>query len=141
MALARIIAATALVAAFAGPVGAHTESAGALEVIHPWVEPAPAGAAPEARPTIRNTGDEPLRMVGARSPAAESVRLLKGGEPAEAVSVAAGEVLPPGRVQLELVGLNEPLKKGATVPVTLELADRPDARIELVVGRDATASD
>lgn len=134
------IFATGLALLMAVPAAAHMEKTGDLKVIHPWVEPAQAGATTKAHPTLQNKGDDKLRIVDASSEAADSIQLLKAGEPADAVTVPPGAVVPAEKVQFKLIDVEEPLKKGETVSVRLDFADRHSSSLDLAVGRNSMPS-
>jgi len=107
--------------------------AGDIAVSSPWAR-ASAPNAPNGACylEIANTGHEPDRLVSAASPAAAKVELhthlMDNGvmkmRPVEAFEIAPGEpqVLRPGGNHIMLIGLTEPLKPGASFPVTLTFA-------------------
>ena len=69
----------ALVLALAGAGGAHAhdERVGELTLDHPYATPTPASATTGAAylRTLRNTGDQADRLVGASTPAARTVEI------------------------------------------------------------------
>lgn len=130
--------------------------AGDIAVSSPWAR-ASAPNAPNGACylEIANTGREPDRLVSAASPAAAKVELhthlMDNGvmkmRPVEAFEVSPGEpqVLRPGGNHIMLMGLKEPLKPGASFPVTLTFAkagavtvDVPVQAAGAMTGPDAT---
>jgi len=132
------LSALAVLSALALTAGAaaHTTQQGDLQVVHPWVAPAQAGASTEAHPTLVNTGDAPLRLVGATSPAAESVELLRDGARVETIAIDPGATLAPPQFALRLRGLAVDLPAGRYVPLTLHLRDRAPVELRLAIGQD-----
>jgi copper(I)-binding protein len=66
-------------AAFSGPAFAHDFKLGPLRIDHPYATPTPSGAANGAAYLrgIRNTGDQPDRLIGASTPAARAVEIAE----------------------------------------------------------------
>ena len=103
----------------------------AMEVHHAWVRPTPPGTTLTAMyGVIRNSGQEPDRLLSASCSAAQAaeihevlkkdgmmlMRLVEGGVPVP----ARGEVaLQPGGYHLMLIGLKRPVKPGDTLKVRL----------------------
>jgi copper(I)-binding protein len=124
--------ATALALALA-PAHAHDFKLGPLRIDHPYATPTPAGAANGAAYLrgIRNTGDQPDRLVGASTPAARTVEIHRSVVDAQNVMrmrAIEGIDLPPkaelrlrhgGEHHLMLIGLKQPLKDGDRFPMTL----------------------
>lgn len=104
-------------------------AAGAVEVIDPRVVPGDAAQA-EVYLTLRNSGAEQDRLIGASSPLASSVQLravvqlgsVRSVQPLKSIGVPAGgqQVLAPGHTHLLLMGLKRPLVAGEQVPLTLQ---------------------
>jgi copper(I)-binding protein len=126
--------AAALATALAlAPVHAHDFKLGPLRIDHPYATPTPAGAANGAAYLrgIRNTGDQPDRLVGASTPAARTVEIHRSVVDAQNVMrmrAIEGIDLPPkaelrlrhgGEHHLMLIGLKQPLKDGDRFPMTL----------------------
>lgn len=91
-------------------------------------------------------GDTPAVLVGASSPASESVEIhemrmddgIMTMRPVERIEVPAGSSLslrPGGGPHLMLMNLVAPYKEGDSFPVTLEFAERGDVRVEVRVQR------
>lgn len=121
-----------LAAAIAGVPAAAEVAPGKPIVTKPWAR-ASIGSVGAAYVTIRITGKTGDRLVGASSPAAARVeihthemdsrgvaRMRKVPE----VAIPAGKatVFRPGGLHLMLFGLKAPLKKGGTLPLTLNFA-------------------
>ena len=115
---------------------AHTSSAGGLQVVHPWVEPAEAGDNTTAHPTLVNKTEQAITLTRVTSKAAETIRMVRDGETAERVEIAGGATLPAKRFQLALRRLTVTLPEGQAVPVTFHRADNAPVTVELVIGRD-----
>lgn len=103
-----------------------------ISVERPWSrETAPGQDAGGGFLTIHNAGDEADRLTGGATPIAGDVQIhtvdMEGGvmrmrELAEGLEIPAGETvtLAPGGYHIMLMGLREPLARGAGVPLTLE---------------------
>jgi copper(I)-binding protein len=132
-------------AALGGPhAAAHGYGVGDLQVRHPWTRATPAGATVAAGYLeIRNSGQQADRVVGASTPAAERVEfhvqvqegdVLKMREVKDfGVPARQRLTLRPGGSHLMLVGLKQPLVKGARVPLTLRFERAGELQIELEV--------
>ena len=126
------LAAACLIAAV-GPAAAHDFGLGALRIDHPYATPTPAGATHGAAYLrgIRNTGDQPDRLVGASTPVAQTVEIHHSVIDAQNVMrmrAIEGIELPPraevrlrhdGQHHLMLIGLKAPLKNGDRFPMRL----------------------
>lgn len=122
---------------------AHSYKAGEIDIGHPWSRAAPAGITGAGYLTLTNKGSTPDRLVGARAEIARTVEIhsnsMEGGvmrmRPVEAVEVAPGaEVkLAPGGLHIMLIGLKQPLVKGARVPLTLVFEKAGEVTVELAV--------
>lgn len=119
---------------------------GTLEISQPWAR-ATASTAPAGGGylTITNKGAASDRLVSASSPLADKVQIhemkmdgniMRMREVGYGLEIAPGATvkLAPGGFHLMMMGLKEPLKQGARVPLTLvfEKAGRLD--VELDVG-------
>jgi hypothetical protein len=110
---------------------AHDYRFGTLVVVHPYATP----TAPGAREgqfyihTLRNSGTQADRLLGARSPLAEAMEIRRPGaggtaaaKDSGAVEIAPGaevRLRPGGEVHLAMRGLKAPLKEGERVVVFL----------------------
>ena len=122
---------------------AHDYRLGDLVIDHPYATPTPVGASHAAfhLRTLRNTGTQPDRLLGASSPVATAVEIHQkqpdgqmrilptlevpaGGE----VSLKHG-----GNLHLRLVGLKQPLAKGDRFPVTLRFARAGEQEVRVWV--------
>jgi hypothetical protein len=93
--------------------------------------------------TLRNTGREADRLVSASSPIARTVELhthIRDGEVMRMrqvadIAIPAGETvrLRPGGLHVMLIGLTEPLRQGAEVPVTLRFARAGEVTVQLEI--------
>lgn len=136
--------------AAAAPARAHGD-APVLEIGDAWMR-APVGAAKNAAAymTLFNIGDADARLVGAASPAAETVTLHRSTtvdgvskmRPVEAVPVpAAGHAeLAPGGLHLMLKGVTD-AAAGDSVPVTLDFAAAGETTVEVTVVPPGTTPD
>ena len=109
---------------FAGQVLA----AGSLDVLEPWARSV-VGQQAEVYLTLRNSGAEQDRLVGANSALATAVQLrtvvqlgsVQSVQALKSIGVPAGgqQVLAPGHTHLLLVGVKRALVVGEEVPLTL----------------------
>jgi len=146
----------AMLASQALPARAHDYKLGALRIDHPYAVPTPAGARTGAAylRTLRNTGDEPDRLIGARTPTADSVEIHRSAVDAGSVMrmrAVDGIDLPPrselqlrhgGEFQLMLMDLKAPLQNGDRFPLTLrfERAGEREVMVWVQQPRDAAAA-
>lgn len=122
-----------VVALAAAPAAAHDFKLGPLRIDHPYATPTPRGAAHGAAYLrgIRNTGEQPDRLIGASTPVARSVEIHRSVVDAQSVMrmrAVDGIDLPPkaevrlrhgGEHHLMLIDLKQPLKDGDRFPITL----------------------
>lgn len=137
VALSRAIVLLALLLAAAAH--AHDYRAGDVRIDHPYALPAAAGAAEGQAfiATLDNRGAQPDRLVRAATPLAQRVELRSvDGAPLAAIELPPRAPLKmrPGRGPvLVLVGPTQPLKVGATFPLTLhfERGGTAEVRVEV----------
>jgi hypothetical protein len=117
----------------AATVTAHDFKLGPLLIDHPYAMPTPAGAKTGAAylRTLRNTGDQPDRLIGAATPTARTVEIHRSVVDTQSVMrmrAIDGIDLPPkaelnlrhdGEHHLMLIDLKAPLKEGDRFPMTL----------------------
>lgn len=125
------------------PAAAHYYTHGELRIGHPWTRAAGANANGAGFMTIRNAGTQPDRLLSASTPVARVVELhthIREGEvmrmrPVTDIPLPAGETvrLRPGGLHVMLIGLNEPLRQGAEVPLTLRFERAGEVRVMLAV--------
>lgn len=155
---ARFGAACALLASFGPPVLAHGARVGEIEISHPYATPSLAGTRNGAAYFVKleNTGAKADKLVRASTPAADRVELHSMAVDGQGVmrmrEIAAIELAPkasialrPGaRFHLMMMSLKEPLKEGASFPMTLEFERAGKVEVKVVVQvpkpRDAAAS-
>ncbi len=123
----------ALLSALAPLASAHDFRLGPLRTDHPYATPTPPGAATGAAYVcgIRNTGDQPDRLVGASTPVARTVEIYRSVIDDQSVMrmrAIDGIALPPkaevqlrqgGEFHLMLIDLKHPLKRGERFPMPL----------------------
>jgi periplasmic copper chaperone A len=139
-----------LLLAGASAAFAHGYQSGAVRVEHPWAAPTPPGASVGAAyMTITNTGDVPIRLTGAITPAAARVELhemtMDGGV-MRMRPLTQGVVVPPrgsfrfvpGGAHLMLIGLRKALVLEEFIDLRLVFADGRTVDVELYV--EAAAS-
>ncbi|MHA1571082.1 MAG: copper chaperone PCu(A)C [Alphaproteobacteria bacterium] len=148
--------ATGLIATSLGIVPAFADDTIVIE--GPWSRAtAPRQPTSGAFLTIYNHGDTADRLIDVSSPGAQTVDLHRTAKengvmkmrPAGAIDIPAqGMVsLAPGGLHIMLIGLTQPLKKGATLPITLTFEHAGEITIEAVIqsagspGHDHTAHD
>jgi copper(I)-binding protein len=130
-------------ATIAAPALAHDYTLGDLRIGHPWTRAAGANANGAGFMSIRNTGREGDRLVSAGTPIARVVELhthIREGEvmrmrPVADIPLPAGQTvrLRPGGLHVMLIGLNEPLQRGAEVPLTLRFERAGEVQVMLAV--------
>ncbi len=108
-----------------------------------WLRALPASVPSGGYFTARNTGDRPVTLTGAESPACGMVMLHKsenqGGmsgmsDMAQVVIPAGGEVkFAPGGYHLMCMNTKPVLRPGAQVPVTLRFADGSEVTAQFTV--------
>lgn len=127
----------------AGTAGAlaHTAERGNLQVVHPWVEPAAAGADTLAHPTVVNNGSKALAITRATSPVAQEIQMLHRGQPAAEVTVAPGQTVTPEQFRLRLKGLRVALPEGKAVPITLHLRGMAPMQMHMAIGQSTMNPD
>jgi copper(I)-binding protein len=129
-----IIIMAALVMTLAAPAAAQTDAASPMSIESPWLRETAAGqSAGGGFLVIANGGASDDRLTGGSTAVAAQVQVhemrltdgvmrmrpLKGG-----LAIPAGKsvTLKPGSFHIMLVGLKRPLKRGETIPVTLDFA-------------------
>ncbi|UHD47109.1 copper chaperone PCu(A)C [Aureimonas altamirensis] len=128
------------------PASAHDYTAGSLHIDHPWSRATPPTANVGAGyMTIQNKGPEADRLVGASTPAAQTVEIhfmemangvMKMRAVPEGLEIPAGgeAALAPGGYHFMLVGLEKPLTEGEKVPLELQFEKAGTVSVELAVG-------
>ncbi|KAA0592598.1 copper(I)-binding protein [Azospirillum lipoferum] len=128
----------------AGTALAHSYKAGPIEIGHPWAR-ATAPSAPNggAYLSLTNTGTTEDHLVAASTPAAEKAELhthlnengvMKMRE-VPPIAIAPGETVKfaPGGLHIMLLGLKQPLEKGARIPMTLRFEKAGSVEVEIAV--------
>lgn len=124
------------------PADAVDYSLGALEVADPWTR-ATAAKVGAGYFTVTNRGAAADRLVSGSSPVSERVELhsttMTDGviqmRLSEGVSIPPGETVAfaPGGNHAMLVNLKEPLRRGSSIPLTLEFEQAGRLTVELAV--------
>jgi hypothetical protein len=143
-------------AALASSAAAHDFKLGPLRIDHPYATPTPAGATTGAAylRTLRNTSEQPDRLVGASTPVARTVEIHRSVVDAKSVMrmrAVDGVDLPPrselklrhgGEHHLMLIDLKAPLKNGDRFPMTLrfEKAGEREVTVWVQQPRDAAGA-
>jgi copper(I)-binding protein len=128
----------------ADPAHAHHDTTvGAITIGHPWARAAGANTNGAAYMTLRNAGPQADKLVAASTPVARTVELhthIRDGEvmrmrPVTDIPVPAGQTvrLRPGGLHVMLIGLTEPLRQGATVPMTLRFERAGETTVQVEV--------
>jgi periplasmic copper chaperone A len=140
--LRRVVAVAAVLCALAGVARAgSTASVGAITIRDPWARASMGQAGTSAvYMTLEARGDEGDRLVAAASPLAASAALhthiVEGGvakmRPVAAIEIAPGAptVLEPGGLHIMLVGLDQKLVEGGTLPLTLTVEHAGSIELE-----------
>lgn len=136
--------AAVLLVLLSAPAAAEMAEIGDISIRDAWVR-ASIGSAPNsaAYMVVETSGDQPDRLVGASSPAADQVQMhahVMDGDiarmrPVEAIEVAPGEptLLQPGGLHLMLVGLQQKLTEGESVAVTLRFEEAGEVTLEVPI--------
>ncbi len=142
---------------FGGPglVQAHDYRAGDVVIEHPYAPPTPPGARTAAvyLRALKNTGDQPDRLLHASSPAAASVQIHEMRMDGDVMRMRelAALPLPPGAalrfrhgqsLHLMLVDLKRPLQNGERVRLTLvfERGGTREVSVAVQTPRDAATA-
>lgn len=132
--VAPVLAVAAFSVAIPTPIAAEPHRAGSITVSDAWArETAPAQKAGGGFMTIDNAGSRPDRLLSATAGVADKVELhtVSMDEGVMRMRPVAGGIAIPARGTVELrpgsfhimfMGLKSPLRRGATVPVTLRFA-------------------
>ncbi len=117
--------------------------AGAIVITQPWSRAAMRGGSGAAFLTLRNTGTTADRLLGAATPAAGKVELhsmVRDGDVMRmreqpAIDLPPGQdvVLRPGGLHLMMLGLAQPLERGATLPLTLRFEHAGEVTVQVAV--------
>lgn len=135
----------ALCATLAATGSAWAQKKGNLEIDHPWTRATPPGASVAGGfASVRNSGADADKLIGASSPAAERVELhvmsMQGGimrmqqVPSFEVPAHGELTLRPGGNHLMFLGIKQPFAPGGTVPVKLRFEKAGEVDVELTVG-------
>ncbi|MDN6180715.1 MAG: copper chaperone PCu(A)C [Halomonas subglaciescola] len=132
---------------FATPALAHEAQLDDVRIAHPFATPTPPGAPNGgAYLDISVAGDSPAMLIGARSPASDSVEIhdmtmndgvmqMRPLEKLEVTPDSPVRMRPGGGHHLMLMALSEPLAEGDTFPLTLEFAQRGEIEVDVWVQR------
>lgn len=140
--------------ALGAPALAHDFRLGALRIDHPYATPTPAGATTGAAylRALRNTGDQPDRLIGATTPVARAVEIHRSVVDAQGVmrmrAVEAVDVPPKAEVRLRhggeyhlmLIDLKRPLIDGERFPMTLRFENAGEREVMVWVQRPRDAA-
>jgi copper(I)-binding protein len=139
-------AAALLIAGLAGTaLAGEVTMLGPLEIDTPWARATVGAGRPSAAYlTIRNTGEQPDRLVAVETPVAARVDVHEMAEeggtmkmrPAEPLEIPpGGEVrLEPGGLHIMLMQLRAPLVQGGEVPLTLVFEQAGEVTVMAPVG-------
>ena len=145
----RIIIAILAAGLLAAGAGAHEFTAGDLVIDHPWSPPTLAGQAQGAvYLTVRNTGETPDRLVGARTDAAAHAEFhvseitdegVARMTPRDDIAVPAGgqAVFAPGGAHIMLIDLAAPMALEDHLTLTLSFEHAGD--VEVTVNGESLA--
>ena len=143
--VSRLFAAALVLASSSALALAHEYRLGELEIGHPWARATlPAAKVGGGYLTITNEGASPDRLVGGSSPIAGRVEVhsmeIKEGVMTMRPMTDGLEIPPngtielaPGGYHLMLMDLQEPLKEGERVSLTLEFEHAGTVDVELAV--------
>ncbi|MCA3278249.1 MAG: copper chaperone PCu(A)C [Roseomonas sp.] len=128
----------------AGAVLAHGEiTKGDIAITNPWTRAAGANANGAGFMTLKNNGSTGDRLISATSAGARVVELhthIREGDvmrmrPVADIPIPPGQTvqLRPGGLHIMLIGLTEPLRQGATLPLTLRFERAGEVQVTLGV--------
>ena len=130
----KVLVVAAALLLMAGPGIAETYKVGSIAIEQPWARATPKGATIGAGyMKITNTGSEPDRLIGGSVSFAKRFEVhsmtmeqgvMKMREIKDGLEIKPGETveLKPGGYHVMFVDLQEPLKQGENVTVTLKFA-------------------
>jgi periplasmic copper chaperone A len=126
---------------------AHGANVGDIAIVHPFATPSLAGTTTGAAylATLENTGTSADKLVRASTPMAARVEIHSMAVDAQGVmrmrEIDGIALAPKAKLQMRpgmgmhlmLVGLKEPLKEGATFPMTLQFEHAGTVEVKVVV--------
>lgn len=136
----------------AAPAMADDYQQGNLTISHPWSRPTPPGTpVGVGYMTISNQGEAPVTLVAGQTPLAARVSihettmqdgLMKMRPLRDGLTIPAGKTvtLKPHSYHLMLEQLEQPLKEGDEVPLTLNFEELDPIAIKLHVGQPDASS-
>lgn len=126
----------------AGLCAAASAQTGQVEIKDAWARATPGGAETGAA-YLTIVSPSADRLTGVATPAAKEAELhtmtMEGGvmkmRPLSGIDLPAGQpvALKPGGMHIMLLGLKQPLKEGASVPVTLTFQKAGTRQVEVPV--------
>jgi copper(I)-binding protein len=136
-----------VVVTLSSAAAAHGSNAGDIAIGHPFATPSLAGMTTGAAyfATLENTGSTADKLVSATTPVAARVELHSMAVDAQGVmrmrEIDGIALAPKAKVQMRpglgmhlmLIGLKEPLKEGATFPMTLQFEHAGTVEVKVVV--------
>jgi copper(I)-binding protein len=140
-----IFLALAAAVAIAWPATAADVTAGSLKISAPWARETPKGASVGGGYlSITNTGNEPDRLIGGSATVSKRFEIhsmtmengvMKMRPVSDGLEINPGQTveLKPGGYHVMFVDLNEPLKKGDRLKVTLEFARAGKVDVDFTV--------
>ncbi len=134
----------AALTARANIAAAHSYKLGDIEVGHIWAPPpkSPSDGIAVYGP-ILNMGKSAVRLAGASSPIAKTVRFRidKNGQATwpSSVELQPGKpvALAPWRVHIWLTGLKSPVREGADFPLTLDFGAAGKLNVKVIIEKTA----
>ncbi|MGB0570849.1 MAG: copper chaperone PCu(A)C [Alphaproteobacteria bacterium] len=142
--ITRIVSVFLALLFLASPALAHEEKSEHLTISHPWSRAtAPSQKVGAVFMTITTNGNITDRLIGAKSPDAETVQIhnhtmvdgVMRMRPVDGVPIPAtgNAVLEPGGYHVMLIGLKVPLFEETVIPLTLLFETAGRVEIEAVV--------
>lgn len=114
---------------------AHSYKLGAIEIGHPWAQPASGGEGAVFL-ALANEGSVPDRLIGASTPMAKRVIFRDAaGKTLAGIDLPPHHPVPfrPGGTHLALVGLTHPLALKQSFPLTLRFAKAGSVAVTVFV--------
>jgi copper(I)-binding protein len=140
-----IFLALAVAVAIGWPATAGDVTAGSLKISAPWARATPKGASVGGGYlSITNTGNEPDRLIGGSAAVSKRFEVhsmtmengvMKMRPVSDGLEIKPGQTidLKPGGYHVMFIDLNEPLKKGDRLKVTLEFARAGKVDVDFTV--------
>lgn len=130
-----------LICTWAGAAWPHSETAGQLELGHPWAKPARAGGSTQMFLEFAGKTDQGVHFLGVATPIARRAEIRFRSSPNSTATLESLSMIddePPdfgsSHLWIELIDLRRDLESGMTFPATLRFSNGLVAEITVLVG-------